>query len=56
MSMQVPFLDLKRGFAEHAQAFEQALAEVAAGGYYILGPHVKALEAAMAESSEIIMS
>ncbi len=51
--MQVPFLDLKRGFAEHAEAFEQALARVAAGGYYILGPHVKALEAAMAEYLDV---
>lgn len=47
--MQVPFLDLKRGFAAHADAFEQAIADVVAGGYYILGPQVKALEAAMAE-------
>ena len=53
MSMQVPFLDLKRGFATHADAFEQAIAEVAASGYYILGPHVKALEAAMAEYLDV---
>ena len=51
--MKVPFLDLKRGFEAHAEAFDAALAEVAASGYYILGPHVKALEAAVADYLDV---
>lgn len=51
--MNVPFLDLKRGFAAHQAEFEKAVAEVAASGYYILGPHVKALEKAMAEYLDV---
>lgn len=47
--MKVPFLDLKRGFAGHAEAFDAVLRDVAASGFYILGPHVKALEKAAAE-------
>ena len=46
--MKIPFLDLKRGFDANADAFDAAMREVAESGYYILGPHVKALEQAMA--------
>lgn len=44
----MPFLDLKRGFDAHKDAFEAAIRDVAGSGYYILGPHVKALEQAAA--------
>jgi len=47
--MTVSFLDLKRGYAAHADAFAAALGGVAASGAYILGPQVKSLEASAAE-------
>ncbi len=46
--MNVPFLDLRRGFAAHADQFDAAFAEIARSGAYILGPHVRELEAAVA--------
>ena len=51
--MNVPFLDLKRAFDARRDEFDQAIAETAASGYYILGPHVKGLEKAMAEYLDV---
>jgi len=47
--MNVSFLDLKRSFEGHATALDAAVREVAASGQYVLGPHVKAFEAAAAD-------
>ena len=44
ISMQVPFLDLKREAAIHRTGLEKALARVMARGWYILGPELEALE------------
>ena len=46
--MNVPFLDLRRGFAAHAEQFDAAFAAIARSGFYILGPQVRELEAAVA--------
>ena len=43
-SPNVPFLDLRRGFLNSRQKVEQALASVLAGGIYLLGPELEALE------------
>lgn len=51
--MNVPFLDLKRGFEAHSADLEHAIAKVAQSGHYILGPQVKDLEKAMAEYLEV---
>lgn len=47
--MNVPFLDLRRGFESYAEALDAAVREVAASGQYILGPRVRELEAAVAD-------
>lgn len=52
-AMNVPFLDLKRGYDAYADVIRSAIGEVAASGYYILGPHVKALEKAMADYLDV---
>lgn len=52
-TLNIPFLDLKRGFEAHGAAFDAAMREVAGSGYYILGPHVKALEQAMADYLDV---
>lgn len=46
--MNVPFLDLRRGFAAHADRFDAAFADIARSGAYVLGRHVRELEAALA--------
>ena len=48
MAAIVPFLDLKRRHAAIAAATENALLQVARSGHYVLGPAVKAFEAAYA--------
>ena len=49
----VPFLDLTRSFDCFADAVNRAMGEVAASGAYILGPHVRAFEAAVAEYLDV---
>src|SRR5947207_13373171 len=46
--MSVPFLDLRRQYAEVGRAVEAAVRRVLASGRYILGPEVQALEAELA--------
>ena len=46
--MQVPFGDLKRRYAALKPAIDAATARVLASGWYILGPEVRAFEAAFA--------
>jgi dTDP-4-amino-4,6-dideoxygalactose transaminase len=46
--MSVPFIDLRRQYAEVGRAVEAAVGRVLASGRYILGPEVQALETELA--------
>ena len=46
--MNVPFIDLRRAAAPHAERFAADIAEIVHGGNYILGHRVRELEAALA--------
>ena len=50
--MQVPLLDLKPQYRPLESEIQAALARVCAGQHFILGPEVKALEAAVASYSQ----
>lgn len=47
--MAIPFLDLKREYADLRSAVDGAIAEVVAAQAFILGPHVEALERRVAD-------
>jgi len=46
----IPFLDLRRATLELADALRAAIAEVVAGGSYVLGPRLRAFETAFADA------
>ena len=51
--MTVPFLDLKRGFDRFGAEYDDCMRRVAKSGFYILGPHVEALEQAAADYLDV---
>jgi len=51
--MQVPLLDLKLQYAPLKAAIEAAIVEVCDSQYFVLGPHVAALESRIAEYSGV---
>ena len=49
----IPILELTRQYQSLQTEINQAMADVAASGHYILGPNVKAFEAEAAEYLDV---